>query len=250
MHFGITKAINPNKTMKKFNFMALSCAVLLGFASCDLDDVNNEQVMNGYFTITGSYPEYKLVQDDGTIVYPKAESVYDITKAQGFGNHKRARFYVYFHENDVKTENGTTVIRNAELNNGDYLIEQKLLTEAAATEAGLLKEDSIYSINNVECWLANGYLTSIFSAYYDQSIYPIANLYAKSTSDNAVTFTLLYNRHTKNDSNLGEGTFPYSFDITNFDVPGNDSITVTFEVKDKKPSSLKVSRSDFYFHAK
>jgi hypothetical protein len=240
--------------MRKIHFMALSCAVLLGVASCDIvdDDIKEVRTLNGTFTITGSYPDYKLIQDNGTIVYPSAANISDITDKQGFGNHKRAQFSVNYHTGDVTKENGTNVIRNAELYDGVYLIEQKLLTEAEATKAGILKEDSIYTINNIESWLAYGYLTSNITAYYTKEegevIYPDVNLYAKCTGDNAVTFTLLYNRHKTNGVNF-EGTFPYSFYITNFDVPGNDSITVTFEVKDRKPSSLKVARKDFYFHA-
>ena len=241
--------------MRKFHFMALSCAVLFGLASCDIvdDDIKNVRTLNGTFTITGSYPDYKLIQDNGTIVYPSAANVSEITDQQGFGDHKRAQFYVNYHPEDVTTENGSNVIRNAELHDGLYLVEQKLLTEAEATEAGLLKADSIYAVNNIESWFAYGYLTSIFTAYYSKEdskvIDPSVNLYAKCTGDNAVTLTLLYNRKQTSGINC-EGTFPYSFDLTSFDIPGNDSINVTLEVKDRKPSSIKVARKDFYFHAK
>ena len=239
---------------QKIYFVALLCATLFGFASCDLvdDDIKNVQTLYGTFTITGSYPNYKLIQDNGTIVYPSASNVSEITNAQGFGDHKRVQFSVNYHPEDVTTENGTNVIRNAELYDGVYLIEQKLLTEAEATEAGLLKEDSIYTVKGIDSWFAYGYLTSIITASYTKEegniIYPGVNLYAKNTGDNAVTLTLLYNRHKTNGIDF-EGTFPYSFDITSFDVPGNDSITVTLEVKDRKPSSIKVARKDFYSHA-
>jgi hypothetical protein len=239
---------------QKLYLVALLCATLLGVTSCDIvdDDIKNVQTLNGTFTITGSYPDYKLIQDNGTIVYPSASNVSDITDKEGFGNHKRAQFYVNYHPEDVTTENGTNVIRNAELHDGVYLIEQKILTEAEATEAGLLKEDSIYTVKSIDSWFAYGYLTSIITASYTKEegniIYPSVNLYAKCTGDNAVTFTLLYNRHKTNGVDF-EGTFPYSFDITSFNVPGNDSITVTLEVKDRRPSSIKVARKDFYSHA-
>ena len=103
--------------MRKIHFMALSCAVLLGVASCDIvdDDIKEVRTLNGTFTITGSYPDYKLIQDNGTIVYPSAANISDITDKQGFGNHKRAQFSVNYHTGDVTKENGTNVIRNAEL---------------------------------------------------------------------------------------------------------------------------------------
>lgn len=241
--------------MKKFYFLALSCAALLGFASCDIvdDDIKEVRTLNGTFTITGSYPDYKLIQDNGTIIYPSAANVSEITDKQGFGDHKRAQFYVNYYPQNVTDENGTVVIRDAELKQGVYFVEKKLLTEAEATEAGLLKEDSIYSVKTVESWLAYGYLNSMFTAYYSKDngnvINPTVNLYAKCTGDNAVTLTLLYNRRKTIGGDF-EGTFPYSFDLTNFDIPGNDSITVTLEMKDRNPSCIKVARKDFYFHAK
>ena len=240
--------------MKKIYFMAFSCAVFLGLASCNLtdDELKDLQKLNGTFTITGTYPNYKLIQDNGTIVYPTAENVSAVTDSKGFGDHKRAQFYVNYYPENIKTENGTTVIRDAELKDGVYLAERKVITEAEANKTGLLKEDSIYTVTSVDSWLAYGYLNSIFTAYYSKEgteiINPTVNLCAKSTGDNAVTFTLLYNRHQTSGTNC-EGSFPYSFDITNFEVPGNDSITVTLEIKGRNPSCIKVGRKDFYNHA-
>lgn len=77
---------------KKIYLMAFLCAVFLCLVSCELDDVKSQQIMNGYFTITGSSPNYKLIADNGTIVYPTSSSVSDITKGFGFGNHKRDYF--------------------------------------------------------------------------------------------------------------------------------------------------------------
>ena len=241
---------------QKLYLVALLCATLFGFASClsDSDDDNNKQLFSAYFTITGTYPDYKLIGDNKIIVYPTVASVNDLTDSKGFGDHKRAQLYAYYYPKDTTTENGVTVIRNAELQNGVYSVEKKAITFAEATEAGILVEDSIFNIKGHDSWLANGYFTSVFTANYSivngKAIEPGVNLCATSTDENAITLKFLYNRHTqKTNISTYEGTFSYSFDITNLNVPGNDSITVTFDVIDSTPSKLKVARSDFYFRA-
>ena len=243
--------------MKKIYFLVLSCAVLFGFASClsdNDDDKGNKLLMNDYFTIVGSYPDYKLVGDGNIILYPTIASVNELTNSSGFGDHKRAMFYAYYYTNDMTTENGATVIRNAELESGVYTAEQKAITAEEANKAGILAEDSTFNIKGSNSWLINGYFTSIFKADYsivdNKDIEPHANLCATSTGENAVTLTLLYNRHTAQSGVYSyEGTFIYSFDVTNLEIPGNDSITVSFEVKGATSSKLKVSRRDFYNHA-
>lgn len=189
------------------------------------------------------------------IVYPTVASVNKLTDSKGFGEHKRIELYAYYTQRDMTTENGVTVIRNAELNYAAYLAEQKAVTLAEATEAGILEEDSIFNTKNNNGWLANGYLTSLFTAEFSiangKVVEPDANLCATSIGDNAVTLTMLYNRHTSKAtiSPYDDGTFAYSFDITNLEIPGNDSITVTFETKGATPNKIKVSRQDFYYHA-
>jgi hypothetical protein len=243
---------------QKLYFVALLCATLFGFTSClsdSDDDDDNKQLFVSYYTITGTYPNYKLIADNNMIVYPTAESVNKLTDNKGFGDHKRAELYAYYTKKDMMTtENGVTVIRNAELYDGAYLIEQKAVTLAEATEAGILEEDSIFHTKNNNGWLANGYINSVFTAEYyivdGKDIKPDVNLCATSTGDNAVTLTMLYNRHSpKVNVSPYNGTFAYSFDITNIEVPGNDSITVTFETKGATPNKIKVSRQDFYYHA-
>lgn len=240
---------------QKLYLVALLCATLFGFASClsDSDD-DNKQLLTDYFTITGTYPNYKLIGDAGKIVYPTTASVNDLTGNKGFGDHKRAQLYLYYNPKDTTTENGVTVIRYAELENGVYSVEKKAITFAEATEAGILVEDSIFNIKSHNSWLANGYFTSVFTADYsivnNKDIEPSVNLCATSTEENAITLKFLYNRHTqKTNVSSYEGIFSYSFDITKLNVPGNDSITVTFDVIGSTPSKLKFARSDFYFSA-
>lgn len=241
---------------QKLYLVALLCATLFGFASClsDNEEDENKQLFAAYFTITGTYPNYKLIGDNGMIVYPTVASVSDITDNKGFGDHKRAQLYAYYHPKDTTTENGVTVIRNAELQNGVYSIERQAITLADATKAGILEMDSIFEIKGHDSWLSNGYFTSVFTANYSivngSAVVPGVNLCATSTEENAVTLKLLYNRHTqKTNISTYEGSFSYSFDITKLEVPGNDSITVTFDVIGFTPTTTKVARKDFYFIA-
>lgn len=241
---------------QKLYLAAIICATLFGFASClsDSDDDKDKQLFYAYYTITGTYPNYKLYADNNMIVYPTVASVSELTDNKGFGDHKRAQLYAYYNPKDTTVENGITIIRDAELQNGIYPEEQKAITLAEATEAGLLEEDSIFNIKGHDSWLANGYFTSVFTAEYSivngQAIKPSANLCATSVEENAITLKFLYNRHTqKANVSTYDGTFSYSFDIKKLEVPGNDSITVTFDVIGSNPSKTKVARNDFYFKA-
>ena len=240
---------------QKLYLVALLCVTLFGFASClsDSDD-DNKLLLTDYFTITGTYPNYKLIGDGGEIVYPTTASVNDCTDSKGFGDYKRAQLYAYYSPKDTTIENGTTIIRYAELEDGIYFEEKKAITFAEATEAGILEEDSIFNIKGHNSWLAKGYLSSIFTADYsivnNKEIKPGVNLCATSTEENAITLKFLYNRHTqKTNVSSYEGLFYYSFDVTNLNIPGNDSITITFDVTGSTLSKLKVARSDFYFKA-
>lgn len=239
--------------MKKIYFLALTCAVLFGVASCSVDDVKNQQLLSGYFTITGSYPNYKLIHDNGTIVYPSAEEVNEITKGVGFGNHKRVYFDVYFYEDDVTTTNDVSVVLNPDLKNGTYLIESNPITKEEADKANITAEDSVFAIRSLQnCWLAYGYLNTIFTADFSldslhNGIIPDAKLCVTSCTDNAVKVTMLYNRHTKKNTDYSTGSFGYSFDISKLNVPGNDSVAVTFETQGLKAETIKVPRTIFNY---
>ena len=242
--------------MKKIYFLALSCATLLGIASCDPGENMNQQVLSGYFTITGSYPNYKLISDlDGTIVYPSTENIYKVTDGEGFDNHKRAYLDVYFYEADVTTTNNVSVIRNAEIKNGSYLTESTAISKEEADKANITAPDSIFSINSIDrCWLAYGYLNAIFIADYsldslnkDKGIIPGVKLCVTNTADNAVTLTMLYNRHTDKNAKYSTSIFDYSFDISKLNIPGNDSVSVTFETQGQDKSTIKVPRTIFNY---
>lgn len=243
--------------MKKIYFLALSCAVLLGMASCSLDDTDNQLVLPGYFTITGSSPNYKLIHDNGSvIVCPSAEEVSEVTEKAGFGNHKRVYFDVYYYEEDVKTANGISTISNVDLKNGAYLTEDTPITQEEADKAGITAKDSIFEVSTMDnLWLAQGYLNTLFKANFslttnDQKevvgIMPATKLCITNLADNAVTFTMYYNRHTKRDADYQPGSFCYSFDLTKLNIPGDkDSVAITFETKGAQTRTTKIPRTFF-----
>lgn len=235
--------------MKKSFFTIIACALISCLASCSLDDAESStKTISTYFTITGINPNYKLISDGGTIVYPTAESVSTITNTQGFGTHKRAQLYAYFKDENVTTVNGATVIREAELQGGSYLDVTSAITAQQAQDKNITAADSIFAITSMDnCWLANGYFNTIFSANYSielgNSIAPSAHLSAYSPADNILILSLLYNQHSKKDASTGSGSFAVSFDISKINVPGNDSIAVTFQGEGFTTSSNKVPRS-------
>ena len=192
---------------QKLYFVALLCATLFGLASCSLDDTKNQQILGGNFTITGSSPNYKLIHDNGkVIVSPSAEEVSKVTERAGFGDHKRVYFDVYYYEDDVTTINGISTISNVELKNGAYLTEDTPITKEEADKAGVTAEDSIFAISTMDqCWVSQGYLNTTFKANYSFTvneknevvgILPTTKLCITNISDNAITFTMYYNRHT------------------------------------------------------
>ena len=117
--------------------------------------------------------------------------------------------------------------------------------------ACVIDDGKIVCDTNTWTCVCTSLFTAEFSIANGKAVEPDANLCATSIGDNAVTLTMLYNRHTPKApiSPYDDGVFAYSFDITGLEIPGNDSITVTFETKGADPSKIKVSRQDFYYHA-
>ena len=238
--------------MKKIYFLALSCAIMLGLASCDPGEDKSQQVLYGYFSVVGSYPNYKFVEDGGTIVYPSPQSVADVTQGAGFGNNKRVQFTAYFYPKDMITTDDVTEVNNATLQQGSVIPVDYPITMAKAEKDSINVADSIFTVKSLgSWWVSNGYLTTNFIANYSvvnsAAIVPTTKLCLTSISDNAINFTLYYNRHTKKDTEYSEANFTYSFDITNISVPGNDSVTVTFDTEGIKSSYLKIPRSAFNY---
>ena len=58
---------------------------------------------------------------------------------------------------------------------------------------------------------------------------------------------MLFRSHTKKDAISYPGSFVYSFDISKLNVPGNDSVAVTFETQGQKAETIKVPRTIFNY---
>lgn len=224
--------------------------------SCDDNDKELRSSFTGCFTILGDKNSYKLVDDANNVFYPTIESVNQVTDNAGFGKNKRAQLFgSYVEERDMeKQTDGTVVVKNVELRGGTYIITHKTFSSQEAEKAGILNIDSIFPISKLsQCWLANGYLNTIITAQYSangiKAISPTINLRVieNRTTDNEVTFELLYNRHTtKKQEAAGTAEMLTSHDISDVQVPGtNDSVMVQVEVQGGNTWRKKVARKVF-----
>lgn len=233
---------------------AVLCIAALIATSCLKDSNSGNLSFSGFFTITGSMPNYKLLGDDGTIVYPTVESVNSLTDNKGFGTQKRAQFYCTFNEENKTTdESGNAILKEVRLLGGQYIETAKVLDMANATKLNLLNNDSLFSVMRFsQCWVANGYINTSINGQYSvkegKAIRPTVNLFVNENSikENEVTFTILYNRHsTKNENAAGTADFINSFDMSDVHVPGNDSVLVTVSVLGANSFKAKVPRREF-----
>lgn len=247
------------KSIVKISLMALSCVATLIFTSCISSDDDNTRYYQGYYTITGTYPNYKLIEDGGSIVYPTVASVNKVTESKGFGDNKRAIIAISYDENFLTTNSdGISVVRNAEIQSGNYLVNVTPISLAAAQDKNIIATDSVFSIGAfTNYWVSNGYLTTIFTAPVSyapdylttgQLINPTVNLCINPTdiTENNVTLNLLYNRHTKKDAmSTNVPNLIYTFDIANINIPGSDTVNVTLKAEGTKEIKLKIPRRSF-----
>lgn len=245
------------KSIRKTCFAALTCVAALVFTSCDPGGDDNKRYSQGYFTITGTYPNYKLIEDGGIVVYPSVQSVSKMTNNKGFGDKRRAFFSFSYDEKNITTNNEHATVQDAELISGNYVTEVKPISFETAKDQNLLATDSIFSIRAyTNCWITNGYLTAIFNAPVSyasnyqisgQFIEPTTNICVENggISENSITFNMLYNRHSKKDAMSSEVSLIYSFDIANINIPGSDSINVKLKAEGVKDVTFKVARKTF-----
>lgn len=241
------------KVFNRLKMMACVCAIALCAASCSNDDeYRNRATFSSCFTILGSMPNYTLVDDSNNRFYPTLESVKAVTDNAGFGQQKRVQLYGYYDmEKDVeKGADGTFNVRNVTLQGGQYILTVKAKSVAQLKEENLLSLDSIFPIQSLSnYWIANGYLNTLLVAQYSANggapILPSVNIYAREESikENEVTLEVLYNRHSsKNVSAAGMAEQLNSFDISELQIPGQDSIMVRLEIQGVSPIKKKVAR--------
>lgn len=237
--------------------MAAMLIVTIAVATACMNDNDTEQIasFSTYFTITGATPNYVLLADDGTTVYPTIESVNAISNGKGFGSNKRAFLSCSYDVNKDRTfdAHGNVVLKNAKLLGGQFITTSKVLSKEEVEKQNLLDNDSIFPVQSFRnFWVANGYLTSIvnglFSAKGSTAINPSINLYVapENIKENAISFTILYNRHSsKNENPAGALDFINSYSLAGINVPGSDSINITISVNGASSQKLKVGRKDF-----
>lgn len=234
--------------------VAVLCAIMLSVTSCLKEETNKNLQFSGLFTILGSYPSYKLLDDGGNSFFPTVESVNALTSSKGFGSNKRIYLYGTYTESDVKMNSDSThTISNAILTGGTYVLTTNVLSLDEAKDANILSNDSIFDIQRINnCWIANGYLTTSINGQYSSdgknAILPTTNAMvdSKNISENAIIFTLLYNRHSvKTTAAAGAADFLNSFDLTGINIPGSDSVNVQINVQGADPIKFKVARKFF-----
>lgn len=245
--------------MKRINSIIKMTAIMLAVVFCATsclkeNENNNKTSFMAFFTITGTSPNYVLIDDAGNTFYPTIASVNAITSNKGFADTKRAQLYGNYVETDVTTNaDGTRAIKNAELTGGISVVTSNAMTISEAKDANLLNNDSIFDVSQLgRCWIGNGYLTTIYTAQYSaasgKAIVPTANIVVDTDNikDNEVTFTMLYNRHSsKNVSAAGSTDFVNSVDISKIQIPGKDTVTVIINAQGTDPYKYKVARKYF-----
>lgn len=234
---------------------ALLCIAAMVATACISDDENHTVTYSSFFTITGDKPNYKLIDDGGVIVYPTMESVNELTSNKGFGDNKRAQFYLTYDDelDKITDDKGVITIKNAKLVGGQYILTAKVLNTEEATNLNILTNDSIFSIQAFnQFWLANGYLTTSIRGQYSSkngtAIRPTINLFVpnENIKENEVAITVLYNRHSsKNENAAGISDFVNSFDMSSLQIPGNDSVLVSLSVNGANTIKAKVARKAF-----
>lgn len=237
---------------KLLSLLATLC-VALAMTSCLSDDDNNTQMLRGHFTIEGAYPTYTLYHRSGYIVRLNPTSVTEVLGAKGFDNHHRGYFDIYYTQGDIVEDPVTRqiTINNARLGSGSYVNTYEPLTFAEAEESKLSVADSVFAISQFnDIWAHRGYLNIAITAPYSiansYGVYPTMNVAfdSEAITDDALTLTLLYNRHTAKDVQTGTESFVAAYPISNLLplVPGNDSVRVTINAEGVSPKTIKVGR--------
>ena len=153
---------------------------------------------------------------------------------------------------NLSTENGRKVLREAVLKGGSYIPTISLKTPAEAEAENICVADSIFPIIRLDrIWGSNGFLNTVVTGDYSANnkggIRPTVNLvvsYDEGT-ENAATLRLLYNRHSAKDCyTMGRTQFLTSYDASLLqEVAGTDSISLTIYADTVYAGKLKLSRN-------
>lgn len=240
----------------------MSVCLLAGatLSSClkDSDSDSSDNMLFAYLTVGQQDANniYTLYADGGGIIYPSAESVYNLTESySGLKDVERCYFCMTYSDNDYSTDtNGEPVIRNATLKSGVKIPVDSILSVSVADSLGISQKDSLFSASEFEAfWGYRGYLTAVMDLSYTANssgtIDPTVSLVCDSIRTDSLFLTLCYNRHAAGSAIYGVSTFIRSYTLTQFrdQIPGSDSIQVMVNLQGTSGKKCKISREDLSF---
>lgn len=227
------------KHFKSFFTLAV-IALTMMLTSClkEADPSENSYAAMSYFTIKGSYPNYKLYDDNGGIIVPTAASVQKLTDSNGFGDAERGMFSFTYKQKDISEDavSKELLINNAILSNGALISVMNPIEKSVADEELITAKDSTASIYEFsQAWISRGYLNiSMLGSYCksgDKVITPTLNVVYDLTEfgENKMKLTLCYNTHKTADLNyvdIMRTIRSYRISDLASKVPGTDKINV------------------------
>lgn len=235
----------------------------LGLTSClkDNNENTNDSSMAGYFTIEGTFPNYKFITDNGIIVFPTQDCLIKVTNNKGFGNFKRVYLSLVFNMANMKTDEVTkvTTVKDATIINGQLIETTDPIDVNTATAKKINVADSLFDVKKLHAWGGvTGYLSAIVTSEYyltknDLKVVPSFNIvYDKADiKENAVKLTFCSNQHRSKDAknvaniSLRHSEFNTAFLIKDIiaQVPGKDSVKVTLTGQGFEPKEIKFGRN-------
>lgn len=211
--------------MKRFVFLIMVLGVIL--TSCN-DDDDSYSLDDWYATIAnveGDYPDFSLVTDAGTVLYPSATAV----STQDFEDGDR--MFLYFTILGDGTEN-SGIDHYIKINNYQGILTKDIidLTEEIADSIG---NDPIWFSNSDEdVWIANDYLNVSFayegSPYYLHYINLVSDVNNPTNEDGIPVYEIRHNANDDPYTSPALGAF-VSFRLDDLKV--DDESSVTFIVK-------------------
>ena len=187
--------------------------------SCLKDNTNLNQFWISYGVVIGSAGNYNIRLDDGTILYPDANSQTLVAP------HATDRILVNYSIVSNKIDNGVTNY-NVMINSIDKLLKKSvvLLTKQSADSLG---NDPINARN---FWFGNNFLNVNF-VFLQNTKTHLINLAKDSIQSDPTTVSLLLKHNALGDSPTFERSGFVSFDLTSL-LNGKDSVNVDVKYQD------------------
>ncbi len=187
--------------------------------SCLKDNNNSNQYLISYGVVIGSTGNYNIRLDDGTILYPDANSQALVAQ------HATDRILVNYSIVSDKIDNGVKNY-NVKINSIDKLLVKNivLLTQQSADSLG---NDPI---NARSFWFGNNFLNVNFTFLQNNKTHLI-NLAKDSIQTDPTTVTLLLKHNALGDSPTYERSGFVSFNMLQL-LNGKDSVNIDVKYQD------------------